>query len=179
MIKAWKKVFSQTVYKNNWIHLTENHYLNADKSIPSYFLFHGREHVIIVPITLSGKIVLVQLYRPGTDTVGWELPAGCFDVTDLNAPDAALRELLEETGYTGDPIFIQKLAIDSSRQTNCCHVIAVRNCKKVAKQKLDDTEDISVGEFDFNEIENLIFTNQFIVSGQIGALYLTKKLGFI
>lgn len=46
------------------------------------------------------RVLLVQQYRPAVDAVTVELPAGLIDAGETPA-QAALRELREETGYTG------------------------------------------------------------------------------
>jgi ADP-ribose pyrophosphatase len=47
----------------------------------------------------------VKQYRPGPDEILLELPGGCISEEEL--PEiAARRELLEETGYSGDFQFV-------------------------------------------------------------------------
>jgi ADP-ribose pyrophosphatase len=62
-----------------------------------------RPSVGIVAITNAGKVVLVEQYRPPVSQRVVELPAGLAgDVSgaeDEALPEAAKRELLEETGY--------------------------------------------------------------------------------
>src|SRR6478672_1057017 len=62
--------------------------------------------VAIVAVTEDGKLVLVEQYRPPVGARVIELPAGLAgDVAGQEAEDlatAALRELLEETGYEAD-----------------------------------------------------------------------------
>jgi 8-oxo-dGTP pyrophosphatase MutT (NUDIX family) len=61
--------------------------------------------VVIVPILQSKKsktieTILVQQYRPPIGKCSLEFPAGLVDKGE-SAQDAALRELLEETGFIG------------------------------------------------------------------------------
>lgn len=46
------------------------------------------------------KIILVKQYRPPADSIVIEFPAGLIDESE-STEKAALRELKEETGYTG------------------------------------------------------------------------------
>lgn len=55
--------------------------------------------VMVVPITEAGNVILVKQYRHNLKRDTLELPAGIVDRDEPTA-DAALRELVEETGYT-------------------------------------------------------------------------------
>lgn len=56
------------------------------------------ESVMVVPVTASGNVVLVQQYRHNLKSDTLELPAGVA-TKDEPLDVAALRELTEETGY--------------------------------------------------------------------------------
>jgi ADP-ribose diphosphatase len=53
--------------------------------------------VVIVPLTDTGEIVLVQQYRHAIGRVAWELPAGSLKPGE-DIERAAIRECHEETG---------------------------------------------------------------------------------
>lgn len=54
--------------------------------------------VLVVPVTAEGKLVMVGQYRHNLKRHVWEFPAGIVEPgEDIEA--AALRELIEETGY--------------------------------------------------------------------------------
>lgn len=55
--------------------------------------------VAIVPQFEDGKIILVRQFRQPVKTVTVEIPAGTLDLGE-KPDDCALRELIEETGYT-------------------------------------------------------------------------------
>ena len=62
---------------------------------------HRKGAVVIVPITVGGKLLLVRQERAPIRATIWEFPAGQID--DLEEPDfiraTGLRELREEAGY--------------------------------------------------------------------------------
>jgi 8-oxo-dGTP pyrophosphatase MutT (NUDIX family) len=57
------------------------------------------ESVMVVPVTAEGNVVLVRQYRHNLKADTLELPAGIIAAGE-SPHDAALRELVEETGYT-------------------------------------------------------------------------------
>lgn len=61
----------------------------------------GTEAVFAVAILRpSGDLLLVEQYRPALDGITLEFPAGLVDPGE-DVSTAALREIKEETGYTG------------------------------------------------------------------------------
>jgi 8-oxo-dGTP pyrophosphatase MutT (NUDIX family) len=59
--------------------------------------------VAVAALTEAGEIILIKQCRPmlGGETI--ELPAGLMDVEGETVLETAARELLEETGYVGNP----------------------------------------------------------------------------
>lgn len=83
---------------------------------PFYFIT-GMNGVIILPVTTDGRILMVRQYRPARGRVTVELPAGMVD-TGETPPDAALRELREETGYAaGELHFLGRSGLEINRDT--------------------------------------------------------------
>ena len=58
--------------------------------------------VCVVPVTADGKVVVERQYRYPIDQVITEIPAGKLDSREEDRLHAAKRELMEETGITGD-----------------------------------------------------------------------------
>lgn len=70
--------------------------------------------VMILPeIKPDNEIVIIRQFRPPTGRYVWETPAGLIDPGEDPA-DAALRELEEETGYTGKLVKILPESFSSS-----------------------------------------------------------------
>ncbi|KAG2422294.1 hypothetical protein HXX76_016144 [Chlamydomonas incerta] len=67
--------------------------------------------------------VVVQ-YRPPLDGLVIELPAGLIEAGQ-SAEQTAVRELLEETGYTGRVVSVSSPLAESAGLTNCCCQLAV------------------------------------------------------
>jgi ADP-ribose pyrophosphatase len=54
--------------------------------------------VVVMPVLPDGRIILIQQYRHAARQFLWELVAGRLD-TGESVRQAAVRELIEETGY--------------------------------------------------------------------------------
>lgn len=113
--------------------------------------------VIIYPITEDNKIIVAIEPRVFTKrTVDIGFPAGYFE-KDEHPIDAAKRELIEETGYDSNDLFL----LGSFYQDQGCssaynYYYLALNCKKVAKQKLDEEEFIKYFLVDNSELEELL-----------------------
>lgn len=98
-----KKINEETLYKGDWLAIKKSTFQHADGR--SYSWEHlertGSGHAVVLLATLkpSNRIVLVREFRPGSADYVLALPAGM--VESENIAENALRELHEETGYTG------------------------------------------------------------------------------
>ena len=64
-------------------------------------IFHNGA-VCVLAVTATNKIVLVKQYRKAIEKVSYEIPAGKLEIGENADPEAAaLRELEEETAYSG------------------------------------------------------------------------------
>lgn len=111
----------------------------------TFYVMRCPDWVQAVPLTSSGEIILVNQYRFGTQKLSWEVPGGVIDPHDKSPEDAAARELVEETGYTGDSGKNLGFSYPNpALQQNRTHFILIENCKQVTGQSLDQNEELTV-----------------------------------
>ena len=110
----------------------------------SFFLLDGSDWVNVIAITTEQKFVIVKQYRFGTSKFELEIPGGIIE-KDESPIEAGIRELKEETGYTGiNPEYLGYVDPNPAFQTNKCHTVLIQNCEKADTQNLDPGEDIYI-----------------------------------
>ena len=117
--------------------------------------------VVIIPITIDGNIVMIVQSRPNTkDTVSIELPAGMVDDGE-DYENAAIREMLEETGYVADNVY----ELEWHYQDQGCSEAIIKTfvadgCRKVQEKQLSGGEALEYVEMSYEYILNMIKTNE-------------------
>ena len=110
--------------------------------------------VVIIPITEEGNYIVVVQARPNTEeTIAIEFPAGMVDKNEKNE-NAAIRELVEETGYVPKNIYF----LESHYQDQGCSKALIttyvaEGCKKLQEQNLDPDENLTYIEVDNKDIQ--------------------------
>ncbi|MEZ4318256.1 MAG: NUDIX hydrolase [Myxococcota bacterium] len=122
---------------------------------------HARLHmpdwVNILAVTADREVVLVRQPRSGVGVVTLEIPGGCVDPGE--APEAAaLRELHEETGYTGPIEPLGWVWSNPAIQTNRTWMYLVRPAHDTGVREPDAEEDISVERFPVDALVTLLDT---------------------
>ena len=134
-IKPWKIL--ETNYLRDKCELSNNQILEP------LVLEYGT-WVTILALTKDSEALMIRQYRHGIQQVIWEFPGGGVEDGE-NPLDAAKRELLEETGYTGQEFFeTGMVSPNPASQTNFMYSFLALNAERVGKQSLDETEEIEV-----------------------------------
>ncbi|MDR3316920.1 MAG: NUDIX hydrolase [Puniceicoccales bacterium] len=148
---------------------------DATKKEGNFYVIHCPEWVQVIPVTVEGKILLVQQYRFGSRRFSLEAPGGIAEAGET-VHGAAGRELLEETGYAAGSLrTVAVLRPNSALQDNCLHVVFAEECKKISSQNLDPFEEISVGEYAFDEVYGKIQSGEIDHALAIASLLLARS----
>ncbi len=118
------------------------------------------------------RVVLIKQHRYGTRRLELEIPGGAIERRDRSPLAAAKRELLEETGYAARRWFsLGFVSPNPAFQRNRCYTFLATGARKVALQKLDPAEEISVTTVPLARIPELIVAGRIPHALVIAAFY--------
>ena len=112
------------------------------------------DSVVIIP-SVGSKLVCLKQRQPNT---GWFMstPAGRMDIQGETPKQAALRELLEETGMVPKKLLLWKRVVNRGKIISTVHFYIARGCEVVAPQNLDPGEKIKIVYLDFEQYLELV-----------------------
>ena len=137
----WQWLSGNIVHRDQWVDLRENTYLLPNgKEITPYYTTRNRNFSVIVARDPEGSYICVRQFRPGTETVTTEFPAGGMEEGE-DPLGAAKRELLEETGYEAEQwTALGRIAPNATIANNYAYIFLAEGCRKVSGRHLDATE---------------------------------------
>jgi ADP-ribose pyrophosphatase len=140
-MQPWQKLGEETVYRD-FRHIVRRRFRLPGAGDFDFEVLANPDTVVVLALTEQDEVVLVREFRPGPEQTLDELPGGVIDDGE-QAIDAARRELLEETGYTG-----QLCAAGShwagAYSTHMRHAFAATGCRAVADPAAGERQLIEV-----------------------------------
>src|SRR6185503_5543366 len=128
--------------------------------------------VNVIALTQNDRLVMVEQYRHGSNTVELEIPGGMMDSTDQSPVVAGLRELREETGYEGEaPVIIGEVFPNPAIMSNTCYTLLVKNCGLRHSTIFDHGEDLITRLVPVEELPILVSSGRIRHSLVVAALY--------
>ncbi len=181
MLKKWQTKSEKAVGNFKIFDLYSVQRANSeDTKSGEFYYLDSPEWVNILPITKDNKIVFVEQYRHGSDSITLELPAGLIEKGE--APRiAAMRECTEETGFTSsnEPELLGTILPNPAFMNNKCYAYLWRDCERQFAQNLDANEEIEVHLLDFEAVKRKIQNGEINHSLVLcNFLYFSIKYGF-
>jgi ADP-ribose pyrophosphatase len=173
MIRPWKKVGSTPIGDFRVFKL------RSDRSISprtgqehDFFVLDSPGWVNVVALTPDQKLVMVEQFRHGSDTVELEIPGGVMDAGETDPVATAVRELREETGYEGEnPRILGTILSNPAILTNKTYTVLIENCQLKHPLQLDQGEDLATRLVPVADIPRLIAAEQIRHSLVVVGLY--------
>jgi len=150
--------------------------------VHDYYVLELADAVHVVALTPDGEVLLVRQFRAGSGRDSLEIPGGLVDPGE-DPCTAGARELLEETGYAGDPpVLLGTLWSNPSLLTSRISTIVIQNARLVAEPDPDQHEELTIDRVPVEEIPRMIQEGQIdhalVVAGLLWWLG-TKSLGLV
>lgn len=150
---------TENIYSGKVVDFTLDKVRLPDGNTANREVIKVKEAVAILAITPRNEIVLIEQFRYPTGKVLLEIPAGKIENEDV--ANAALRELAEETGYTGDKVeYITKFYPTPGFCNEVIHLVKVNITKRTNYYKPDDDEFINIKEFSIHDAIDLLDNNE-------------------
>lgn len=172
IVMKWKKI-AESEETTGYRRMFSRHYMLPNGTTKGYDIVERGPSCHITAVTKAGEVVMVRQFRPGPERTLTELVAGAVDPGE-EPMEAAKRELLEETGYTGDFTSLGEYWI-SAYVTGKVHSFLAVNCKKVQEPRPEDDEFLEVVLTSLEELRELAFSGD--MSDTAGAYRALDALG--
>lgn len=173
--RIWKKVLSEKVADCRVFTVTRDVcVVEEEEREATFYCIESADWCNILPVTKNGEVVLIEQFRHGIQQISLEIPGGIVDEGE-NPQAAAVRELLEETGYApgGEVVSLGTAHPNPAIQNNTVYMFLALDCEKIQEPHFDATEHTITKLVPLADLSNLV------QSGQIThSLVLTNFLRF-
>ena len=174
--EAWKRLRSERLLETPYFALRSDRLRLPGGAVKDpYYVVERPDAAIIFPLTGEGEVVLVRQYRPPLERMELGLPAGL--VEEGEKPEAAARrELLEETGYSGDQWEpLGSLASSPSLKDNWAYLFLARGVEESASPDPDEHELVEVVRVPVGDLTGLIRSGEIVSSSGVAAIMLALE----
>ena len=137
MIEPWQKLGEQPL-QLGYRKILRRTFRLPDGRVDDFEIKHEPQVVCILAITAEQQVILARQFRPGPEQILLELPGGGIEPGET-PQQAIIRELLEETGYTGNVSYIGT-SLDCAYTTLVRHNFVATSCHRVQEPQTGEGE---------------------------------------
>lgn len=152
----WKSGKREILYKGPIFDVAKVERTSTDGRTAPFIEVLAPKWVTIIPVYRNKEgipmVVMVDQFRHGSATVTREFPAGVVDEGET-PKEAAVRELLEETGLVGSRVtLLGEINPNPAFMSNRAYFYLIEDVVPQAKQDLDENEQIDVLSVPLEEV---------------------------
>jgi len=154
-----RKLREETIFDGRLIKVIKRFVLvNENKEAEREIVIHPGA-VGIIPITKNNQLILVKQFRSPFEKELLEIPAGKLKKGE-DPSDCAKRELLEETGYTGDFEFVGSFSSSPGFTNEIIHIFLCKNAYYISDEYKHEGEIEKVVLIDIKEAYKLLLNGK-------------------
>ena len=173
MIKPWKTIRSKSLGDFRIFKLRSDLKISPRTGKEhDFYVLDSVNWVNVIAITPEQKLVMVEQFRHGSNTIELEIPGGMMDAGETDPVATAMRELREETGYEGENArLLGKIHSNPAILSNTTFTVLVENCRLKHDVEFDHGEDLQTQLVPVTEIPKLVADEKIGHSLVVVALY--------
>lgn len=158
MIQPWKTLRSKLIGDFRIFKLRSDFKISPRTGKEhDFFVLDSVNWVNVIAVTPDQRLVMVEQYRHGSNTVELEIPGGMMDAGETDPVKTAMRELREETGYEGERArLLGKVWSDPAILNNRTFTVLIENCQLKHGVEFDSGEDLITRLVPVAEIPKLV-----------------------
>jgi 8-oxo-dGTP pyrophosphatase MutT (NUDIX family) len=149
----WEKLGEESLAATPILDLHRAHYRHPRRGRERDFIvLDVPDWVNVLALTPDHRLVLVTQFRFGTNDFSLEIPGGVLERGE-DPVAGGLRELREETGYSGkNARVLGRVHPNPAIQNNTCHIVLVEDATIAASTQWDQDEEIAVSVLPVDEV---------------------------
>jgi 8-oxo-dGTP pyrophosphatase MutT (NUDIX family) len=173
MITPWKKISSKLIGDFRIFTIRSDVKISPRTGKEhDFYVLDSVNWVNIIAVTPDRRLVMVEQYRHGSNTVELEIPGGMMDAGETDPVATAVRELREETGYAGENVrLLGKIHSNPAILSNVTYTVLIENCRLQHGVEFDSGEDLITRLVPVAEIPKLVADEKIGHSLVVVALY--------
>ncbi|KAA1039343.1 NUDIX hydrolase [Macrococcus equipercicus] len=161
-----KKQLASHDYRIFKVHTVE---LELNHQMGTFYQVDAPDWVTIIAET-AGRFIVESQFRIGIEADVLEFPGG-VTLPGEDVIAAAVRELQEETGYSGDGQIIGAMHANPAFMTNRCTTVHIPEARQTSTPSPEPFEHITIQLMTLREIEQAIADGRFSNALHIAALH--------
>lgn len=157
-IKEWEEISRKEVFGKYGRKVEEVIFKLPNGRETDFLIKKEGKVVCTLALTESNEVIMARQFRPGPKKILLELPGGGID-KDEEPREAAVRELLEETGYKGEMKYVGQ-CLDDAYSTIERHCFVATGCKKVGEVSNPEEEWTEIELVDLPKFREILRSGQ-------------------